>query len=106
MTINIQDRLNFWQKCCCLYNILKKDLSNATVHYEEAKEHFPREFKTLGGIRAQIKMVEKVTESDHKQIKVDPMGMTITSHQDLLSAHQLDQSATQMLAPSVLNDIN
>jgi len=43
----VQDRLNWFQKCCGLYNKFSKDLSNATVHYEEASMHFPREFKGL-----------------------------------------------------------
>ena len=47
--IQSQDRLNFLQKCLCLYNSLKKDESNAVVHYDEAKKHFPPEFNILFG---------------------------------------------------------
>lgn len=47
MNLQVVDRLNWFQKVCCLYNFLKKDYSNAIVHYEEAQKHFPREFKEI-----------------------------------------------------------
>jgi|APSaa5957512535_1039671.scaffolds.fasta_scaffold98625_2 hypothetical protein len=49
MVIQAQDRLNFLQKCLCLYTALKKDETNAVVHYDEAKKHFPPEFNILFG---------------------------------------------------------
>lgn len=47
LNLQVTDRLNWFQKCCLMYNFLKKDLSNAIVHYEEAQKYFPREFKEL-----------------------------------------------------------
>lgn len=59
-------------------------MSNAIVHYEEAKEHFPREFKDLVGMASLF--IPEIDDTTGKLGKCDPMAMTLTSHQDLLSA--------------------
>ena len=46
-TVQVQDRLNMFQRCCCLVKQLRRDESNAVVHYDEAKKHFPDEFIRL-----------------------------------------------------------
>jgi hypothetical protein len=46
-TVQVQDRLNMFQRCCCLVKQLRRDESNAVVHYDEAKKYFPDEFIRL-----------------------------------------------------------
>lgn len=97
LTLQIQDRLNIWQKWCCLYKFVKKDLSNAIVHFEEAKEHFPREFKNLG-VNGMIKMPIEQHDSGHKNPKGEPIAMTLASNHEMLSnRNNLDRSATQIV---------
>jgi len=49
--------------------MLKKDLSNAIVHYEEVKEHFPKEFKQLG-----LPEMMKMDDELQRNLRIDPMG--------------------------------
>ena len=48
-TLSTQDRLNAFQKCFCLKSALKKDESNAIVHFNEAKKYFPSDLQTMFG---------------------------------------------------------
>lgn len=47
LTFYTQDRLNCIQKWFCQYSKLKKDESNAIVHYDEGQKYFPKEFQVL-----------------------------------------------------------
>lgn len=55
-TISTQDRLNFLQKCFCLNTALKKDETNAIVHFNEAKKYFPSDLQSMFGYNQSLEV--------------------------------------------------
>ena len=48
-----------------MYSKLKKDQSNAIVHFDEAKQFFPKEFKQLFGKSSKNKMSKKTVKNNN-----------------------------------------
>lgn len=105
LQFSTQDRLNFIQKCLCLYSQLKKDESNAIVHYDEAKKYFPREFTHLFfSVKKQNQPLRAGNPNQESlNFQVDTLSNRVSNHNNLRdSMDNQNNSGIHEVVPSMV----